>query len=77
MLPLNHLGDVLIPTMFGAELFVPTDMADSLQDIGATPGPILDSIAAVDELRMPDCRMATCPTLPRSCARGVRGLRTG
>ena len=54
VLPLNHLGDVLVPTMFGAELFVPTDMADSLQDTGATPRPILESIAAVDELGMPE-----------------------
>ena len=53
VLPLNHLGDVLIPTMFGAELFVPTDMGDSLQDTGATPLPILDSIAAADDLEMP------------------------
>lgn len=54
VLPLNHLGDVLIPTMFGAELFVPQEMADSLQDTGATPLPVLDSIAQVDELEMPE-----------------------
>ena len=63
VLALNHLGDVLIPTMFGAELFVPSDMGASLQDTGATPLPILDSIEAADDLTMPDMSAGRMPEI--------------
>jgi hypothetical protein len=53
-LGMNHLGDVLIPTMFGARLFVPEEMGESAQDTGATPWPVLGRIGEVDELRMPE-----------------------
>jgi hypothetical protein len=61
VLPLNHLGDVLIPSMFGAELFVPREMADSLQDTGATPLPVFSDIREVDGLRLPDLSAGLMP----------------
>ena len=53
VLALNHLGDVLIPTMFGAELFVPTAMARSVQDTGATPYPVWKEIREIDDVAWP------------------------
>ena len=53
VMPLNHVGDVLIPTLFGAELFVPSTMAASLQDTGATPRPVFGDIREVDGLGVP------------------------
>ena len=64
-LPLNHLGDVLIPTMFGAELLVPTQMAGLLQDQGPSPWPILNSIEAVDELQLPSMTEQMMPAFAR------------
>lgn len=63
VLGVNHLGDVLIPTMFGAELLVPTDMGDSIQNTGATPRPVLDSIAAVDDLQVPEMTDGKMPDI--------------
>jgi len=61
VMPLNHLGAVLIPTMFSAELFVPTEMAGSVQDIGATPRRILNDISEVDDLKLPDLSAGFMP----------------
>ena len=61
VMAINHLGDVLIPTMLGAELFVPTEMAGSVQDTGATPRPVLNDIAGVDDLAMPDITAGHMP----------------
>jgi hypothetical protein len=61
VLPLNHLGDVLIPSMFGAELHMPQYMGTSLQDTGATPLPVLDDIQAVDGLDAPDLSAGIMP----------------
>jgi hypothetical protein len=60
-LGMNHLGDVLIPTMFGARLFVPEEMGESAQDTGATPWPILSDIEEVDDLRSPDLSAGLMP----------------
>jgi len=53
VMPLNHLGDILIHTMFGADLFVPSEMAGSVQDTGATPRAVLSHIREVDDLETP------------------------
>ena len=50
---MNHLGDVLVPTMFGAEQFVPEEMSATLQDVGPTPMDVLDSIEEVENLSAP------------------------
>lgn len=63
VLGMNHLGDVLIPTMFGAELYVPREMGESAQDTGATPRPILASIRDVDALEAPDMRAGLMPQM--------------
>jgi len=60
-LGMNHLGDVLIPTMFGADLFVPETMGGSAQDTGATPRPVMSGIEEVDGLRVPDLSAGLMP----------------
>ena len=67
ILPMNHLGDVLIPTMFGAELLVPTEISDAvtIQDQGPTPRPVLDSIEEVDNLELPDMTAGLMPDFER------------
>jgi len=62
-LGMNHLGDVLIPTMFGARLFVPEQMGDSAQDTGATPWPVLERIDEVDGLNVPDMSAGLMPQI--------------
>ena len=61
VLPMNHTGDVLIPTMFGAELLVPSEMGKSLQNQGPSPIPVLDSIEEVDALCLPDMTAGLMP----------------
>lgn len=50
---MNHLGDVLVPTMFGAEQFVPDVMCASLQDVGPTPIESIQAIEEVEYFQMP------------------------
>ena len=61
ILPMLHVGDVLIPTMFGAELHIPTAMAATLQDQGPTPKAVLDDIEGVDGLAIPDMAAGLMP----------------
>ena len=65
VLPLNHMGDVLIPTMFGAELFVPKAMAASLQDQGPTSLPVLGAIEEAERLSIPDMDAGMMPVFER------------
>ena len=61
VLPMLHVGDVLIPTMFGAELYVPTAMAATLQDQGPTPMSVLHDIKQVDDLTLPGMTAGLMP----------------
>ena len=61
ILPINQLGAVLIPSMFGAELHVPAEMAGSLQDQGPTPLPVLEDIEAADSLQPPPMTAGIMP----------------
>jgi len=61
VLPLNHLGDILIPTMFGAKIHIPSQMAASLQDQGPTPLAVFDNIKAVDNLTVPAMQTGMMP----------------
>ena len=61
VLALNHLGDILIPTMFGAKIHVPSQMAASLQDQGPTPLAVFDNIEAVDNLAVPAMQTGMMP----------------
>ena len=65
VLPVNHLGDVLIPSMFGAELYVPKAMADSLQNQGATPLTLFDRIEQTDGLEVPAMSEGMMPQFER------------
>ena len=63
VMPLNHLGAVLIPSMFGAEIRVPTEMAGSLQDQGPVALPAIDSIETVDNLFLPEMETGLMPDI--------------
>jgi len=65
VLPINHLGDVLIPTMFGAELLVPSEIKVSFQDQGPSPFPVIGAIKAVDDLRLPDMTAGIMPDVTK------------
>ena len=60
---MNHLGDVLIPSMFGAEQLVPDVVCATLQDVGATPLDLLDSIEQVKTLQVPPMDAGLFPQL--------------
>jgi len=61
VIAMNHLGDVLVPTMFGAGLFVPSAMGESAQETGATPRAVFNDIAEVDGLELPDMSSGHMP----------------
>ena len=44
VVPLNHFGDAVITSLFGAEQFMPEGTSASLQDVGPTPLPVFSSI---------------------------------
>ena len=48
--------------MFGAELYVPTEMAGSVQDTGATPLRVFDDIRQTDGLELPDIDSGRMPS---------------
>jgi len=65
VLPINQLGNVLIPTMFGSELLVPTEMGTTIQEQGPCPRPVIGTIKAVDDLRLPDMAAGIMPDVTR------------
>ena len=50
---LNHLGDAVLTTMFGADLSMPGNCSATLQDIGPSPLPMFSSIEEVASVEMP------------------------
>jgi hypothetical protein len=50
---INHLGNVVIPSMFGARLLMPEAGSTTLQDIGPETYPILSDIHEITELKIP------------------------
>jgi hypothetical protein len=41
---INHLGNAILPSMFGAGLMMPERASTTLQDVGPTPVPVFSSI---------------------------------
>jgi len=49
----NHLGDAVITSMFGARQFLPESAGTNLQDVGPTPLPVFSRIEDVTGLSRP------------------------
>lgn len=62
---LNHFGQSLITSMFGAEQFMPEGSCATLQDIGPTPLPVFSSIEEVASLEMPAMDAGIMPDVER------------
>ena len=62
---INHLGDAVLTSMFGAELFMPENASATLQDIGPTPMPMFSDIEAVASLEMPAMDAGIMPDVDR------------
>ena len=62
---LNHFGQSLITSMFGAEQFMPEGSCTTLQDIGPTPLPVLSGIEEVASLEMPAMDAGIMPDVER------------
>jgi hypothetical protein len=50
---INHLGNVVIPSMFGARILMPEKGSTTLQDIGPEAYPVLSDIHEITELKIP------------------------
>ena len=62
---LNHLGDAVLTSMFGAELRMPEDCSAPIQDIGPTPIPMFPSIKETATLEMPARDAGIMPDVER------------
>jgi hypothetical protein len=50
---INHLGNAVIPTMFGARLIMPESGSTTLQDVGPEAYPVFDDIGRAAEAELP------------------------
>jgi hypothetical protein len=50
---INHLGNVVIPTMFGARLLMPDSGSTTLQDVGPETYPIFSDIREITQVTPP------------------------
>jgi len=50
---INHFGDAVLTSMFGAEQFVPDETSASLQDVGPTPLPVFSCIEETEGMELP------------------------
>ncbi len=64
---MNQLGDVLVPTMFGAQEFIPEELIATLQDLGSTPKPVFQSIQEVEGLSRPEMETGIYPRVEAMC----------
>lgn len=53
---LNHMGNAMFPSVFGANVVIPTDQVTSVQDLGPWILPILGDIRQVDNMVIPVIR---------------------
>ena len=60
---INHLGDALLTSMFGAEQFMPESVGATLQDVGPTPLPVFPSADHLADLRKPSLREGIIPEI--------------
>jgi len=66
---INHLGDALLPSLFGAQLFMPEAGSATLQDVGPTPLPVFADISEVANLPMPPVGAGIMPAVERMVRR--------
>jgi hypothetical protein len=62
---INHLGDAVLTSMYGARLFMPEAGSTTLQDVGPTPIPTFSSIQEAAEVPVPDLDAGIMPDLER------------
>jgi len=62
---INHLGDIVIPSMFGARLLMPESGSATLQDAGPTPYPVFSDIQEVAGLEVPGLDTGIVPEIER------------
>lgn len=60
---INHVGDSVLTTMLGAELFVPEEGSATLQDVGPTPRTVFTSIDEAEELDLPPMDAGVMPEM--------------
>jgi hypothetical protein len=57
----NHLGEAVLTSIFGARQHMPEKAGASLQEVGPTPLPIFSAIEEVDSLAKPDPEAGIVP----------------
>ncbi len=62
---LNHLGDAVVTSMFGARQFLPEEWGTTLQDVGPTPIPVYSSLEEAAEAPMPRMDAGIMPEVER------------
>jgi hypothetical protein len=62
---INHLGDALITSLFGAGQLVPEAGSATLQDVGPTPLPVFSDIGQVENLSPPPLDGGIIPAVER------------
>jgi hypothetical protein len=62
---INHLGDAVLTSMFGAKLFMPENCSSTLQDIGPTPMPMFSNIEETASLELPAMDAGIMPGVDR------------
>jgi len=62
---INHLGDAVLPSMFGAEFLMPQESGTTLQDVGPTPRPVFSSIEEAAARKAPDLDAGILPDVLR------------
>jgi len=62
---INHLGDAVLTSMFGAELFMPENCSATLQEIGPTPMPMFSNIEEAVAHKMPAMDAGIMPDVDR------------
>jgi len=62
---INHLGDAVISSMFGAQQFMPDTMGATLQDVGPTPLPVFSNTEQVAQLEEPSLDAGIVPHVER------------
>ena len=62
---LNHFGDAVITSLFGAEQFIPDIASATLQDVGPTPLPVFSSIEAATDFPRPHLDTGIMPAVEK------------
>ena len=62
---INHLGNAVIPTMFGARLIMPESSSTTIQDVGPEAYPVFEHIRQAAEAGLPAMDAGLMPQLER------------